>query len=224
MSIENIFSDNAKETSFWGRFFKKRSFICSILALAIALMSFGTAMAHPGNTASDGCHYCRTNCSSWGVPWNTRHCHGGYVAAPPIQTPEPWSCEIEGTKFYSNSEASEYWYLQIDKEVKRVYKDYLERETNDFDLEYWHSRFPYNSCNGSWNPAVIKGDVIDSDELKEIQRKLAEKNKPQEQQGAKNLGELASQLNWTPTPESQTNSNIPWYKKAWYYIVWFLVG
>jgi len=34
------------------------------------------ASAHPGRTASDGCHYCRTNCSSWGVPWNERHCHG----------------------------------------------------------------------------------------------------------------------------------------------------
>ena len=32
--------------------------------------------AHPGNTASDGCHYCRTNCDKWGVPWNQRHCHG----------------------------------------------------------------------------------------------------------------------------------------------------
>ena len=34
------------------------------------------ASAHPGRTASDGCHYCRTNCGSWGVPWNERHCHG----------------------------------------------------------------------------------------------------------------------------------------------------
>lgn len=33
--------------------------------------------AHPGNTASDGCHYCRTNCDSWGVAWNERHCHNG---------------------------------------------------------------------------------------------------------------------------------------------------
>lgn len=32
--------------------------------------------AHPGNTAADGCHYCRTNCDKWGVAWNERHCHG----------------------------------------------------------------------------------------------------------------------------------------------------
>ena len=34
-------------------------------------------MAHPGRTASDGCHYCRTNCDSWGVPWDELHCHRG---------------------------------------------------------------------------------------------------------------------------------------------------
>jgi endonuclease YncB( thermonuclease family) len=40
--------------------------------------------AHPGRTAADGCHYCRTNCSSWGVPENERHYHGGESA--PVQT------------------------------------------------------------------------------------------------------------------------------------------
>ncbi|NOI67909.1 YHYH domain-containing protein [Vibrio sp. 99-8-1] len=32
-------------------------------------------LAHPGRTASDGCHYCRTNCAKWGVPQGERHCH-----------------------------------------------------------------------------------------------------------------------------------------------------
>ena len=40
--------------------------------------------AHPGNTAADGCHYCRTNCDKWGVPWGERHCHGGGSA--PVQS------------------------------------------------------------------------------------------------------------------------------------------
>src|SRR3989344_2601640 len=46
-------------------------FICFI-SLAPTLV-----WSHPGRTSSDGCHYCRTNCGSWGVPWNERHCHGG---------------------------------------------------------------------------------------------------------------------------------------------------
>lgn len=46
--------------------------------------------AHPGNTASDGCHYCRTNCDRWGVPWNERHCHGVAIeTVQPTSTPRP---------------------------------------------------------------------------------------------------------------------------------------
>ena len=46
--------------------------VSSVLSLSI----LPVASAHPGRTAADGCHYCRTNCDSWGVPWNERHCHG----------------------------------------------------------------------------------------------------------------------------------------------------
>jgi len=44
----------------------------------IPLIFVNRVSAHPGNTAADGCHYCRTNCDRWGVPWNTRHCHNAY--------------------------------------------------------------------------------------------------------------------------------------------------
>ena len=42
--------------------------------------------AHPGRTASDDCHYCRTNCTSWGEVSGARHCHGGYTAPAPVYT------------------------------------------------------------------------------------------------------------------------------------------
>lgn len=49
------------------------------LIAAVLLSYFGTepVAAHPGGTAADGCHYCRTNCDRWGVAWGERHCHGG---------------------------------------------------------------------------------------------------------------------------------------------------
>ncbi len=53
------------------------------LVLTFLLISFlfpYPGEAHPGRTASDGCHYCRTNCDRWGAVWNERHCHNGYVA------------------------------------------------------------------------------------------------------------------------------------------------
>lgn len=79
-----------------------------LTSLFLLLLLAPTVSAHPGRTASDGCHYCRTNCDSWGVPWNERHCHGGYTApvvvpktytptntpVPPTATPYPTSTPI----------------------------------------------------------------------------------------------------------------------------------
>ena len=52
----------------------------------VSLFSISIVDAHPGRTASDGCHYCRTNCDKWGVLWNQRHCHGGGSAPAPVKT------------------------------------------------------------------------------------------------------------------------------------------
>ncbi len=56
-----------------------------ILIILILFTNISFVEAHPGNTASDGCHYCRTNCDRWGVPWNQRHCHGS--TTPKTYTP-----------------------------------------------------------------------------------------------------------------------------------------
>lgn len=47
--------------------------------------------AHPGRTASDGCHYCRTNCAKWGEVEGARHCHNGGTVTTTIKpsTPKP---------------------------------------------------------------------------------------------------------------------------------------
>ena len=47
------------------------------LALSAYFVITPVAYAHPGGTASDGCHYCRTNCSKWGEVEGARHCHNG---------------------------------------------------------------------------------------------------------------------------------------------------
>jgi len=53
------------------------------LLVFLVLLFPPVVFAHPGRTAADGCHYCRTNCDYWGVPWNVRHCHGGTVQITP---------------------------------------------------------------------------------------------------------------------------------------------
>lgn len=67
---------------------RKLKYLTLIVVLVVFLFS-AEAKAHPGNTASDGCHYCRTNCAKWGEVYGARHCHGGYVAPAPIKPPTP---------------------------------------------------------------------------------------------------------------------------------------
>ncbi len=50
----------------------------SIILLCIFFFCIQT-YAHPWRTASDWCHYCRTNCSSRWVPRNQRHCHNWWT-------------------------------------------------------------------------------------------------------------------------------------------------
>lgn len=61
------------------------------LALIIGIFFAGQVNAHPGNTASDGGHYCWTNCSFWGVPYGVRHFHNRPVTTPrPVTRWESW--------------------------------------------------------------------------------------------------------------------------------------
>lgn len=50
-----------------------------ILGILILFLTPSFLSAHPGRTASDGCHYCRTNCDKWDVPKGERHCHGNRI-------------------------------------------------------------------------------------------------------------------------------------------------
>ena len=62
--------------------------MCCLMTVVLIAMAAMEAAAHPGRTASDGCHYCRTNCDRWNVEANQRHFHGGGASTTPtIQTP-----------------------------------------------------------------------------------------------------------------------------------------
>lgn len=82
------------------------------LLFLVATLPIG-AFAHPGNTASDGCHYCRTNCASWGEIYGARHCHGsGYVAPARTYTPPTQKVETTvkpSTEIKSNFNPEDYY-------------------------------------------------------------------------------------------------------------------
>lgn len=52
----------------------KKKFI--IVILLIGMMP-SVVLAHPGRTDSNGCHYCRTNCTKYGLSNGQYHCHNG---------------------------------------------------------------------------------------------------------------------------------------------------
>jgi hypothetical protein len=111
------------------------------LSLAfLILLSPQISLAHPGNTAGDGCHYCRTNCDKWGEVWNERHCHNAKSItttskAIPKKTsiPKIDECSIDGLlKVYKDRRAkgelmgnlgSKQWWKKCPENVrKEVFK------------------------------------------------------------------------------------------------------
>lgn len=63
---------------------RKNLLLIFFLVIFLIINSFipSLVLAHPGNVSSDGCHFCRTNCDSWGYTYNTRHGHHGEVCDP----------------------------------------------------------------------------------------------------------------------------------------------
>jgi micrococcal nuclease len=79
-----------------------------ILFVLFSFFIFASSIeAHPGNTAADGCHYCRKNCSSWGVPENERHCHGA-PEAPVVEAPQVQAPVVEAEQPAVNNKFNEY--------------------------------------------------------------------------------------------------------------------
>lgn len=70
--------------------------------VGIFIVFWEEVFAHPGNTAADGCHYCRTNCDKWGEAWNQRHCHGGSSSFS-FQAAEPAIPDCPTNSFYDSS-------------------------------------------------------------------------------------------------------------------------
>lgn len=67
---------------------KLLTYIISAVIVAGGLFTAPVALAHPGGTSWDKCHYCKTNCSKWGYTPNTRHCHRKGLV-PQFGVPDP---------------------------------------------------------------------------------------------------------------------------------------
>lgn len=61
----------------------KKIFISFFFVIGIFFLTSNT-LAHPGNTDSNGCHTCRTNCASWGLSYGEYHCHNSKGKPQPL--------------------------------------------------------------------------------------------------------------------------------------------
>lgn len=57
-----------------------------IIFVTVLIIFTQNIFAHPGNTDSDGCHTCRTNCEKWGLNYDEYHCHNAKGANPVNQS------------------------------------------------------------------------------------------------------------------------------------------
>ena len=63
-----------------------KNIILIVLAISIVV---STSYAHSGRTASDGCHFCRTNCENYGYTYDTRHGHQGQICSTSKGSTDP---------------------------------------------------------------------------------------------------------------------------------------
>ena len=58
-----------------------KKIITKVITLLLSVTVFWNNQivnAHPGNTDSNGGHYCRTNCPSWGYDYGEYHTHSSF--------------------------------------------------------------------------------------------------------------------------------------------------
>ena len=112
-----------------------KKLIAGLLISFLFFIAFEPVSAHPGNTAADGCHYCRTNCAKWGEVAGARHCHGNSTPTP-TSTPKPVPTPITSPKPVVNSVS---WTNKLQAEIIKSKTDYFMnpdgfRETKISDL------------------------------------------------------------------------------------------
>ena len=155
-----------------------------IVVVAIAIMFIGLFVvtdyisAHPGNTASDGCHYCWTNCDYWGEEWEERHCHWDYdddwYDDEPVYQCKDHSAGFCNMKFYNKCEQKAYddciegqFWSEHRTNIRNAVGKYLCRSATNKDVEFYG--------NYSRDMSKIVALMKDSEEYQKCQTRSSAK-------------------------------------------------
>jgi hypothetical protein len=140
--------------------------------LAISMVGIGLlvslpVLAHPGNTASDGSHYCRTNCDYWGVPWNERHFHGGYTLvtttttstpdSTPIPKVTPQTASVKKPVVPASVSSKTIANKDVPAVVDRLFRSTYNRKPKVSESTYWKNR----ARTDKKTEAALKGAMQD---------------------------------------------------------------
>jgi hypothetical protein len=161
-----------------------KKYILSFLIVSAFFIAPISVSAHPGNTASDGCHYCRTNCEKWGEQYDVRHCHNGGSSLEKKSAPQPApkpvvpECTLHtagtcnGTTYnqcdqqqYDECAREEKFWIEHRQGIRDSIHELLQRDANDEDVTFYE--------NYSKDLSKIRELIMQSDEYK----KLYEENK-----------------------------------------------
>lgn len=114
------------------RIVNQKLYIWLVMVLATAIIFFmqSTLYAHPGNTASDGGHYCRTRCDYWGEVYGERHFHGGYSEPEYV---EPEVIEPDFSEPDYDQSYDDYEYDEPSAETSQAQTESLDEDINVAD-------------------------------------------------------------------------------------------
>lgn len=80
----------------------KRVMLCAVFFMCL-IIGIVPVMAHPGKTDSKGCHYCRSNCASWGLRNGEYHCHNGGGSSSNSSSPSSSSSSTQSRSSQSST-------------------------------------------------------------------------------------------------------------------------
>ena len=102
-----------------------------LLVVPLVLLLVAEVAAHPGRTAADGCHFCRTNCDRWNVEADKRHCHGGGSSPTATTQPQPVACPASTGTWRGIRVAPECRCTPYDRDNDYPYPQSIEAEIAD---------------------------------------------------------------------------------------------
>lgn len=160
---------------------KKRYYlllICVIVLSLVFVLQENEVKAHPGRTNSSGCHYCRTNCASYGLSTGEYHCHNGGSSSGNNNVDNSYQNYLnEQRRQEELKRQQEEIRKQQEKAYNETQKQLGEKEGYNYKKENPDADYPdFSNKNEYYIEAFKKSYRKADDELSELTKLKADEN------------------------------------------------